>query len=138
MFAVDSPDLALESAFAGARHVLHRLGQRSPQAMHYFEILGNLGDAVKLKRQARASQSGAVIHKIINLSSFSSSTTTMPAPVDMRSETYGDESDVLTDIAGGAVSVDDFSNMLFDMPEDHFGLDDALRTWSNAARGMWE
>lgn len=50
MFAKNSTDYEIESAFRGAREVLSYLSTQSPQAAHYLEILGSLSNAISKRR----------------------------------------------------------------------------------------
>lgn len=51
MFAQQEPVPEVDGAFQNAISVLERLGQISPQARHYFEILSTFSDAVHARRE---------------------------------------------------------------------------------------
>lgn len=51
MFAQPEPVPEVDSAFQNAISVLEQLGQLSPQARHYFEILSTFNDAIHARRE---------------------------------------------------------------------------------------
>lgn len=51
MFAQPEPVPEVDNAFQNAISVLEQLGQLSPQARHYFEILSTFNDAIHVRRE---------------------------------------------------------------------------------------
>ena len=51
MFAQGETKFEMDAAFNGAREVLKKLSENSPQAEHYYEILTGFADAIQRHRQ---------------------------------------------------------------------------------------
>jgi hypothetical protein len=56
MFAEGEAKFDVEDGFRSAVDVLQKLARHSPQAEHYFEILGNFSEAIRKHQQQRASE----------------------------------------------------------------------------------
>jgi hypothetical protein len=66
MFAQAEPKFEMDESFNGAREVLKKLSDHSPQAEHYYEILTGFADAIQRHRQHLAREKRRSQNKYVN------------------------------------------------------------------------
>lgn len=66
MFAQAEPKFEMDESFNGAREVLKKLSDHSPQAEHYYEILTGFADAIQRHRQHLAREKRKSQNKYVN------------------------------------------------------------------------
>ncbi|EXJ79525.1 hypothetical protein A1O3_07804 [Capronia epimyces CBS 606.96] len=130
MFALDTPNADVEAAFRASRSVLQRLGTRSAQAKHYYDILGYLGSVVIKKREEQASQSGAQsgrrVAKMLNFGSKRSSPVVSIGQDDFAVDPMFDFGDM-------GPGFGNINNLLFSMQDDLATYDDILLEWNQTS-----
>lgn len=71
MFAQGESPFDMDESFNGAREVLKKLAEHSPQAEHYYEILTGFADAIQRHRQHLSREkrraSGKYVNRILSL-----------------------------------------------------------------------
>lgn len=66
MFAQGESPFDMDESFNGAREVLKKLAEHSPQAEHYYEILTGFADAIQRHRQHLSREKRRASNKYVN------------------------------------------------------------------------
>lgn len=66
MFVQAEPKYEMDDSFNGAREVLKKLSNHSPQAEHYYEILTGFADAIQRHRQVLSREKRRSHNKYVN------------------------------------------------------------------------
>ena len=138
MFATSAAVVEIDSAFRSVRNILQKLGVRSPQAVHYNEILGNLEEVINNQRIRKpTSRSGKAVRKFINITpggvENSAVTSQSERQVSMPAENFGGEP-----LDSDAVAFNGISEFLSDWQDNNFEFGDILREWGNPSLGSWD
>lgn len=137
MFATSAAVVEIDSAFRSVRNILQKLGVRSPQAVHYNEILGNLEEVISNQRFRKStSRSGKAVRKFINIIpgplETSAGASLGERQVSMPTENFGEPLDA------DAMALSGISEFLSDWQDNNFEFGDILREWSNPSLGSWD
>jgi hypothetical protein len=138
MFATSAAVAEIDSAFRSVRNILQKLGTRSPQAVHYNDILGNLEEVINNQRIRKpTSRSGKAVRKFINITpgglEMPASTSQGDRQVSMPTENFGSEP-----LDSEAVAFSGISEFLSDWQDNNFEFGDILREWGNPSLGSWD
>lgn len=138
MFATNAAVAEIDSAFRAVRNILQKLGTRSPQAVHYNDILGNLEEVINNQRIRKStSRSGKAVRKFINITPEGPETFTGTSQgerqASMAMEGFGGET-----LDGDAVAFSGISEFLSDWQDNNFEFGDILREWGNPSLGSWD
>jgi hypothetical protein len=138
MFATSAAVAEIDSAFRSVRNILQKLGARSPQALHYNDILENLEEVINNQRIRKStSRGGKAVRKFINITpggpEMSVSTSQGERQVSMPTENFGDEP-----LDADAVAFNGISEFLSDWQDNNFEFGDILREWGNPSLGSWD
>lgn len=138
MFATSAAVAEIDSAFRSVRSILQKLGARSPQAVHYNDILGNLEEVINNQRVRKSiSRSGKAVRKFINIipggPETSVGTSQGERQVSMPTENFGGEP-----LDSEAVAFSGISEFLSDWQDNNFEFGDILREWGNPSLGSWD
>ena len=136
MFA-SSAVAQIDSAFRSVRNILQKLGVRSPQAVHYNDILGNLEEVINNQRIRKStSRSGKSVRKFLNITPAGPETSAGvlqgERQVSMPTENFGEPLDA------DAMAFSGISEFLSDWQDNNFEFGDILREWSNPSLGSWD
>ena len=138
MFATSAAVAEIDSAFRSVRNILQKIGARSPQAVHYNDILGNLEEVINNQRIRKpTSRSGKAVRKFINITpggvENSAVTSQSERQVSMPAENFGGEP-----LDSDAVAFNGISEFLSDWQDNNFEFGDILREWGNPSLGSWD
>lgn len=138
MFATSAAVVEIDLAFRSVRSILQKLGARSPQAVHYNDILGNLEEVINNQRTRKpTSRSGKAVRKFINITpggpDNSAVTSQSERQVSMPAENFGGEP-----LDSDAVAFNGISEFLSDWQDNNFEFGDILREWGNPSLGSWD
>ena len=138
MFATSAAVAEIDSAFRAVRNILQKIGARSPQAVHYNDILGNLEEVINNQRiRQPTTRSGKAVRKFINITprglETSAGATQGERQVSMPTENFGGEP-----LDSEAVAFGGISEFLSDWQDNNFEFGDLLREWGNPSLGSWD
>jgi len=141
MFATSAAVAEIDSAFRSVRNILQKLGVRSPQAVHYNDILGNLEEVISNQRiRKSAPRSGKSVRKFLNITpggppeTSAGNTFQGERQVSMvpTTENFGEPLDA------DAMAFSGISEFLSDWQDNNFEFGDILREWSGPSLGSWD
>jgi hypothetical protein len=139
MFATSAAVIEIDSAFRFVRNILQKLGARSPQALHYNDILENLEEVINNQRIRKpTTRSGKAVRKFINITpgggiETSASTSQGQRQMSTPAENFGGET-----LDSEAVAFSGISEFLSDWQDNNFEFGDILREWGNPSLGSWD